>query len=320
MIVNNEKKSKKREVRALLLMSGGLDSLLAAKILAVQEIDVTLLCFKSYFFDCSEASKAAKQIGFNLRVVDFSKKQLEIVKNPRHGRGKAINPCIDCHLLMLIWAKEIMEREDFDFIATGEVLEERPMSQNKRALELIEREAGLEGKLLRPLSAKLLDETEAEKKGIVERAKLEAISGRSRSRQLELAVHFGIKKIPQPSGGCILTEKNYTEKLEKLLENKKDINESDVKLLSSGRVFWEGEVLVVVARNEGECQNLEKLAKPGDFQFFPQNFSGPTVLIRNFGTKDDKKNLKEAGKSYVFKYSKKIPPEAKILVIHNENL
>lgn len=173
---------------------------------------------------------------------------------------------------------------------------------------------------MRPLSARLLDETETEKKGIVERAKLEAISGRSRGRQLELATRFGIKNIPQPSGGCILAERNYAEKLKKLLEKKKDINESDVKLLSSGRVFWEGDALIVVARNEQGCRNLEELAGPGDFHFFPENFSGPTVLMRNFGTKNDEKKLREAGKNYVLKYSKKIPADPKISVIGNENL
>jgi tRNA-specific 2-thiouridylase len=319
MAANFQKKTKEK-ARALLLMSGGLDSLLAAEILAELGVQVTLLCFESYFFDCGAAKKAAAQIGLELEVVDFSKEQLEIVINPRHGRGKAINPCVDCHLLMLMKAKEMMERAGYDFIATGEVLEERPLSQNKRSLELIERKAGLQGKLLRPLSAKLLPETDAEKRGLIDRRKLGAISGRSRKIQLELAKRFRLKEIPQPSGGCILTERDYAEKLKKLLERKKGIDGSDACLLSGGRIFWEGDALVVVARDQRECANLEKLAKAGDLLFNPENFPGPTVLMRNYGVTGHGNNLEEIGEKYVLKYSKKASADSKISMLHGKNL
>jgi tRNA U34 2-thiouridine synthase MnmA/TrmU len=312
-----------KKTRALLLMSGGLDSLLAARILMDQGVEVTPVCFKSYFFGCAKAEAAARDLGLKLRVSNFAKEQLDVVKNPEHGRGQAINPCIDCHLLMIKKAGEIMKKDGFDLVATGEVLEERPMSQNSRSIALIEEKSGLAGRLLRPLSAKLLPETEAEKKGQIDRSKLEAISGRSRKRQLELAENFGIKNIPQPSGGCILTEKDYGEKLKTLLEQKENIAQDDIDLLSSGRVFWRSlqssggakKTLIVVARNESECENLKKLFRPKDFLFFPESFPGSTVLARHFGSLNEvtMNELKSLGKKYVIDYSKKAPPDARII-------
>jgi len=153
-----------KEIKALLLMSGGLDSILAAKVLEEQDIKVTLVCFESYFF-LRSGKKAAAQIGLPLRIEDIAAAHLEIVKNPRLGRGAGVNPCIDCHLLMLKTAKKIMEAEGYDLIATGEVLGERPMSQNRQSLDILEREAGLAGKLLRPLSANFFATAAAKKKG-----------------------------------------------------------------------------------------------------------------------------------------------------------
>ena len=197
-----------RQIKALVLFSGGLDSVLAVKVLQEQNIKVTAVCFCSNFFDEQQAKKVARKIGIKLIIKNFSKKHLEMVKNPQYGYGKNMNPCIDCHLLMLREAKKMMfyevfwqmcfwpflsNKRKYDFVATGEVLGQRPMSQNRRMLELIEKKAGLEGYLLRPLSAKLLAETEIEKKGFINRDKLLDISGRSRKRQLELAKKFGIK-------------------------------------------------------------------------------------------------------------------------------
>lgn len=298
-----------KKAKVLVLMSGGLDSMLAARILSGLGADVVLICFESYFFSCAQAKKSAGELGMALRTVDISREQLDMVKKPKYGRGKAINPCIDCHLLMLETAKEIMEREGFDLVATGEVLEERPLSQNKRALDLIEKKAGLEGRLLRPLSARLLPETEAERIGLIDRSGLYSISGRSRKIQLELAGKFGFSHIPQPGGGCILTEKDYAEKLAELMEKNKDFDGSDAKLLRCGRVFWEGRTLFVIARKMAECLALKSLAKKGDYLVEPENFSGPSVLIRNFDYKKNKKTemIISAGKEYILKYSKNIP-------------
>ncbi|MDD5569425.1 MAG: asparagine synthase-related protein [Candidatus Pacebacteria bacterium] len=298
----------KKKVKALLLMSGGLDSMLAAKILQNQGVQVTPVCFKSFFFDCAMAQKACKQLGLKLKEIDFGKKHLAMLKAPRFGRGSAINPCIDCHLLMFKEAKKIMKAEGYDFVATGEVLGERPMSQNARALELLEKESGLKGLLLRPLSAKVLPETSPEKKGLVNREKLYGISGRGRKAQLELTNQFHIKEFPTPAGGCILTDKNYSDNLKILLSFKKNINENDALIIRQGRVFWENNVLIVVARDKAESETLKKMRTKGDLYAEPKNFTGPSVIARPM-KKSSLLEMTSFVKQYLIKYSKQVPAE-----------
>jgi tRNA U34 2-thiouridine synthase MnmA/TrmU len=305
------KKNEKR-VRALVLMSGGLDSMLAAKIMLEMGIEPALVCFESYFFSCEAAARAAGELDMPLRSVDISKEQLDVVKHPRYGHGGAVNPCIDCHLLMLKTAKRIMDEEGFDFVATGEVLGERPMSQNKLSLDIVERESGLAGKLLRPLSAKLLPATLAETQGLADRDKLYDISGRSRKVQMELAKIFNIKNIPQPAGGCLLTETEFGEKLKKLMLAAPDFDGSDAQVLRHSRSLWEGKLLLAVARDQKDCAALKDLVKPGDMIFEPQNFPGPVVLARDFGAVLDGKTIEELGKKYLLQYSKKIPAVSEI--------
>ena len=295
-------------------MSGGLDSMLAAAMLRDQGIEVALFCFESYFFSGAAAQKAAGVLGLPLRVVDISREQLETVKHPQFGRGSAINSCIDCHLLMIKTAKSIMEREGFDFVATGEVLGERPMSQNSNSLKVIEEKSGLAGRLLRPLSAKLLAETEVERQGLVDRGRLGGISGRGRQPQIELAKKYGFSYIPQPGGGCILTDKDYGQKLAKLFELKPSADGADAQLLRFGRIFWRGNSLIVVARDESGCLAIKKLAKKIDLIFTPENFKGATVLIRNLGNIIASGELETIGKEYVMRFSKKAPSDAKITV------
>lgn len=304
----------KTKVRALVLMSGGLDSMLAAKILALQGIEVTPICFESYFFGCKNALKAAQAVGMELRAVDISVPHLEIVRNPRYGRGGAVNPCIDCHLLMLKTAKAIMDAEGYDLVATGEVLGERPMSQNKQSLDIVERESGLAGILLRPLSAKLMPPTAAETKGLVDRNKLYAISGRSREPQMRLAGEFGITYIPQPGGGCILTEDDYGRKLKKLIEINPNFDGLDAQILRHCRPIWEGKRLFAIARNQEECAQLIKLAKPNDFLCEPKNFPGPVVLVKNFGEPVGQNKAEELCRDYILRYSKKVPLHPEISV------
>lgn len=284
-------------VKALVMFSGGLDSILAVKVLQEQGIEVTGLTCVSYFFDNSLAQKAAEQLKIKLIKIDLSDEHLALVKKPRFGYGKGMNPCIDCHILMLKKAGEV---EGFDFVATGEVLGERPMSQNKQSLELIKKESGLD--LLRPLSARLLEPTQAEKKGLVDREKLLDISGRSRKRQMELARKFGIKEYPSPAGGCLLTDPEFSKRLKRMLVLWPDCSGDDVKLLKAGRHFWEGENLIIVGRNKEDNERIEKLSLKGDVKIKP-DFPGPTVLIRS------KKKILEASllkaKELIFKYAKK---------------
>ena len=190
--------------RALAMISGGLDSILAAKLIKEQGIDVIGICFKSYFFSEESAKKMTKQIDIPLVVVDFSPEHLELVKNPKHGRGKNMNPCIDCHSMMMNYAGELLEKYEADFIITGEVLNQRPMSQNRQALDIVKKESGFKDKILRPLCAKNLQPTEMELNGLVDREKLMKISGRSRKIQMALAEEWGIKEYPSPAGGCRL--------------------------------------------------------------------------------------------------------------------
>ena len=315
---------RKQKTAALVLFSGGLDSILAVKILRAQDIDAMPVCFESHFFSADKAQSAAAAAGLDLRVEDISKSHLSIVKNPCHGRGAAMNPCIDCHLLMIKIAGGIMAREGFDFIATGEVLGQRPMSQHRQSLAIIDRQSGLVGKILRPLSAKLLAPTEAEINGLVDRDGLYDLSGRSRRGQLALAKKFGIKNIPQPGGGCILTDAEYARRLEELMRRQPDFGGDDARLLRHGRAVWQKDLLAVIARNQAECQNLKIMARAGDWLFEPQNFPGPTVLVRSFGKKNgqgetlpDSGEIKKMGQDFVRRYSKKVPAHPDILITDN---
>jgi len=325
-------KTEKAKIRALMLLSGGLDSILAVKILQEQDIEVTGLTFVSYFFNANLAKKAAQQLKIKLKIIDFSDEHLAMVKNPPHGYGKAVNPCIDCHVLMLRKAKEISRlgqapnRDSpsdtvlesgtvpkglslFDFIATGEVLGERPMSQNKQALELIEKQSGLQGYLLRPLSAKLLKLTIPEKRGLVNRNKLLDISGRSRKRQIALAKKWGIKDYPTPAGGCLLTDLQFAQRLKELFQKWSDGQGNDIQLLKLGRHFWVKNNKIIVGRNEKENKKIKKLAQKGDLVIEPKDFSGPNILIRS-RTKLLKESLVKA-KELMIKYSPKLRKKSK---------
>ena len=304
-----------RKIKALVLFSGGLDSILAAKILIKQKIKLKGITFKSYFFNEEQAKKAAKQIKLPLKIVDFSKEHLKIVKNPRYGYGKAINPCIDCHILMLKTAKRIMKKEKFDFITTGDVLGERPMSQNKQALGLIEKESSLNGYLLRPLSAKLLKPTIPEKLGLVNREKLLDIFGRSRKRQIALAKKYKIKEYPSPAGGCLLTDLEFAKRLRELLKIYPKCGGDDIELLKYGRHFCfalrspkgegGGGAKIIVGRNEQEDKTIKELAKRQDVLVEMKNYSGPLTLIRSYGRGKISKNIVEKARKLTQYYSTK---------------
>jgi len=275
--------------------------MLAAKILMEQGIKVKGVTFKSCFFGPAEAKAAAENLGIELKVVDFSKEHLKMTKNPKHGYGKNMNPCIDCHLLMLKRAKGIMEKERFDFVATGEVLGERPMSQNRQSLKLIEKECGLSGYLLRSLSAKLLEPTEVEKKGLVDREKLLDIRGRSRKRQIELAKKWKINRYPSPAGGCLLTDPDFSKRLKELLDKHSEIGRNDIELLKLGRHFWlvptragAETIKIVVGRNHQENLEIKRIRQKDDILIELKDLAGPTTLIRSYSGKISKKAVEKA--------------------------
>lgn len=297
-----------KKTKCLILFSGGLDSILASKILMEQQTEVLGLTFKSCFFDEKQAREIAGQIGLKLKMIDFSDEHLEIVKKPKYGYGRNMNPCIDCHLLMLKEAKLLMEKLKYDFVATGEVLGERPMSQNKNVLKLLEKQSGLKGCLLRPLSAKLLEPTIAEKKGMINREKLFSIVGRQRKKQFELAHKFKIKKYPTPSGGCCLTYEDFSQKLKKLFEKWPNANCDDIALLKCGRNFWEENFLIVVGRDKNDNKAIKKLKQKGDLIIELKKIAGPTILIRS-KTKKIPDLIINRAKELTRKYSKKAKEE-----------
>ena len=295
----------KRKVRALILFSGGLDSILAAKILMEQGIEVVGLTFKSYFFGADQAGKSAKKLGLKLEIVDFSEGHLKIVKSPKYGYGKSMNPCLDCHTLMLKEAKRVMRKEKFDFIATGEVLGERPMSQNRKALDIVEKESSLTGYLLRPLSAKLLKKTIPEEKGLVSRERLLDISGRSRKKQIELAKKWRIKDYPTPAGGCLLTDSGFGKRVRDLFERCSRCKDSDIYLLRYGRHFWKGKVKIIVGRDEQENKEIKRLIKKRDILIEMKNYPGPLTLVRNYSKKKVPEKDLELAKDLTKYYSAK---------------
>ena len=298
---------RKNQLKCLFLFSGGLDSILGVKILRLQKnIKIVGLNFKSIFFSEKIAKEMAKKIKLPLKIVDLSEKLIEIVKKPKYGYGKGMNPCLDCRILMLKEAKKILKKEKFDFVASGEVLGERPMTQNKFALKLVEEKSSLKGILLRPLSAKLLEETLLEKKGLIKRELLLDLQGRSRKRQILLAQKFKLKEYPTPSGGCLLTDLNFSKRLKELLENFPKAKKNDIELLKLGRHFWQKKIKIIVGRNEKENQLLKKLAQKGDILIEMENYPGPTTLIRSYQKrKKISKEALEEGKKLTQNYSSK---------------
>lgn len=207
------------KAKGLSLLSGGLDSQLAVRVLERAGAEVEAVAFETPFFDCAKARAAAAALGVKLHVVDFLEDIVSLVEAPPHGFGGAMNPCIDCHALMIRRAGEMMARLGYDFVATGEVRGQRPMSQNAQSLATVEKASGLKGRLVRPLSAKLLEPTIPETEGRLDREKLLDISGRSRDRQMALAAEFGIVDYPSPAGGCKLTEDAFGRRLRDLMEH-----------------------------------------------------------------------------------------------------
>lgn len=285
-------KSGKR--RAMLLLSGGLDSTLAGVILEKQGIDVLPLSFKSSFFGISKAYDACQRLGWPLLEVSIFEEEIKIVENPKYGYGKNLNPCIDCHAQMVKIAGDLMKKYQASFIATGEVLNERPKSQNKKALEIVEKESGYEGLVVRPLSAKLLKKTLPEKEGWIDRNNLYDISGRSRKRQMELAEKFGIHEYPSPGGGCLLTDPGFSARLRNLMSWRGRLIPEDIELLKYGRHFFENDDWIVIGRNKSENEALEELVVDGDYLIIPESKPGPTTIVRSKNREPDEKSILKA--------------------------
>ena len=269
-----------KKCRGLSLISGGLDSQLAICVLREAGADVEAVTFETPFFASTAARKAAAALGVKLHVIDFTDDEIALVKNPPHGFGGAMNPCIDCHATMIRRAGELMTRLGYDFVATGEVLNQRPMSQNRQSLGVVARTSGLEGRLVRPLSAQLLEPTIPEQEGKLDRTKLLGLSGRRREPQFELAKKYGLTDYPSPAGGCKLTEKGFGHKLKDLLEHEGLDERRLVELLLAARRFRLPDgTSVILGRDANENRLLAARRMPSDTLVAPVSVPGPTALL-----------------------------------------
>jgi len=273
-------------IRALSLLSGGLDSQLAARLLLEQGIEVQGVTFTSIFFGAKAAEQAACQLDIPLLIEDFTPTILILVAHPKHGFGAGLNPCIDCHIAMVRRAGELMRERGFQFVSTGEVLNQRPMSQHRKALQQVAAESGVGDYLLRPLSAKLLPETEPEKRRWVDRARLLAFEGRNRKPQMALARELGITDYPQPAGGCLLTDPLYGKRL-KDLKTHEGLDIIPILRLRLGRHFRVGAVRVIVGRNQAENEQLEKEYNASEYLLKAKDVPGPSAILPSGATEDE---------------------------------
>ena len=299
--------------KAIGCISGGLDSTLATALIQRQGIEVVALHVLHLWHplpanpkEKPRAVRAAESMGARVVTIDAAEADLEMVRHPEHGLGKRMNPCIDCRIWVLRRARELMDAEGAAFVFTGEVVGQRPMSQNRPAMNLIERETGLEDLLLRPLSAKCLPPTRPEREGLVDRSKLLDIAGRSRKVQIALAAELGITDYPSPAGGCLVTDPGFAFRLRELL-NHGPATVADVELLKVGRHFRLADgTRIVIGRHEQDNLLLDRLFQAGDVRIEAAEIPGPTTLLR--GTAGDA-NLATAA-ALTLRYTKAEPGKA----------
>lgn len=297
----SHKTKEEGKVKAVALLSGGLDSQLAVRMVKEQGIEVEAVAIKTPFcdFDCGKGCghkvlEVATELDINIKTVYLGKEYLTMLKNPKHGYGSGMNPCIDCRMMMYEEAKKHMEKIGASFVITGEVLHQRPMSQNSNALSIIERGTEMEGKVLRPLSAKLLTPTTPETKGLVNRSLLGSIRGRSRKGQLDLATKYGILDPPNAAGGCLLTDPHFSKRVRDLLKyviSEPSLNDMD--LLKIGRHFRLDPISkLVVGRNHAENEMLLAYCQDFDYLIQPVLIPGPVSILRFHKKADMRKHKK----------------------------
>ncbi len=310
--VEDRTQSQKQQVKAVGLLSGGLDSTLATKIVKDLGIEIYGVYFAMPWGCCDKAmaTEAAERIGIKFIVLQLDERYLEIVKKPKHGYGTAMNPCVDCRIHMFSRAAQYMKHIRADFIFTGEVLGQRPMSQMRASMKQIERETGLEGRLLRPLCAQFLEPTIPEQEGLIEREKLLNFSGRSRKPQIQLAQNLGISEYNQPAGGCLLTDHKFANRMRDTLKHGYR-NFRETIALKWGRHFRiNKDFKVIVGRNAEENESLLRYAHPDDHIMTLAQHQGPTLLLKGY---DPSAEILTVAAGLVQQYSKyKSEPPQKI--------
>ncbi|MBL0712772.1 MAG: tRNA 4-thiouridine(8) synthase ThiI [Desulfosarcina sp.] len=273
--------SEKKAIRALGLCSGGLDSILAGLVLRQQNIAVAWITFETPFFSADKARAAARATGISLTVQTITPVYLAMLRNPACGYGKHMNPCMDCHALMFRLAGEWMQSRGFDFLFSGEVVGQRPMSQTRSSLRYVEKHSGFDGYILRPLSARNLPETIPEKEGWVERERLLDLSGRTRKPQIRLAAEFGLTDYPAPAGGCLLTDAGYSRRLKDLFDHQAQVETAELELLKYGRhLRLDPTTKIIVGRTQTDNQHILAHHDPTrDATVTVKDYPGPTLVI-----------------------------------------
>lgn len=296
-------------VKAISLFSGGLDSILATRLVMDLGVEVTALTFVTPFFGYELLTREQQRIqevrekyGITLRLVDITDRYLTMLRNPAHGYGKNFNPCVDCKILLISEARRIMEKSGASFLITGEVIGQRPMSQRRDTLRTIERDSGCDGILVRPLCARNLTPTRPEEQGLIDREKLLNFSGRSRKPQMKLAQRFGITDYPSPAGGCILTDPVLAGRIRTYYDEHETLTADDIQLLKTGRQFKLPKgALVALGRNHAENVELEKMALDDHLVLKMTGRPGPTAILTHVSDRQDV--LMAAG--IVVRYGKK---------------
>lgn len=317
-----------KKPKVVVLLSGGLDSNLSTRLVLNQKIEVEAVAIKTPFcdFDCGKGcghrvKEVAESLGIRLKTVYFGDEYLAMLKNPKHGFGSGMNPCIDCRAMMYKAAKEHMETIGASYLVTGEVLSQRPMSQHRHALRTIEEESNLVGKVIRPLSAGRLPPSDAETSGFIDRSNLHSIVGRSRKEQLALAKEFGIQNPPNSAGGCLLTDPCFSKRVNDLFEHIDGVPTlNDVELLKVGRHFrLSDEAKLIVGRNQSENEMMKFLCLDDDFSFEVIEFTGPLGILRFKKDSVPRNDLMPVAGGIVGRYSDAPRGQnVKLIVLHQQ--
>ncbi len=312
------------KIKALSLFSGGLDSILATRLIMDQGIEVEAVQFVTPFFNYDalqdlegHKKKIKDAFGINVSVVDISENYLRLLRNPIHGFGKNFNPCIDCKIMMFSRAKAMLAERGASFLISGEVLGQRPMSQRRDTMNVIERDSETRSLLLRPLCAQLMNETEPEIRGWVDRSKLLKMCGRGRSAQIALAAQYGITDYPAPAGGCILADPILSKRIAELYDADNRLSEvsitvPDISVLLIGRqILLPGGGWLVLGRDEKDNDRLEQLVQPEDAMLYMEEWPGPTALLKKAKSRyTDPETLREyleLSASLIVRYGRKLP-------------
>ncbi len=301
-------------MRAIAIFSGGLDSILAVKLVMLSGVDVLPINFTTPFFSPEKAIESAEKNNLPLKVVDITDRYFTMFKAPLYGFGGDMNPCIDCHALMLKIAGEMLKEENASFLISGEVLGQRPMSQHKSALAAVEKTSTMKGLVLRPLSAKLLEKTIPEINGWIQEKSLLRLSGRSRKPQIKLAKELRVKHYPTPGGGCLLTDPIFCKRFKDLIDNSPDLNRNDIEMLKVGRHFRiNPELKIVVGRDMKENEKILELAGENGYTINTVTVPGPVVYVS--GKRTHETDMLAA--SMTASYSDAKMNEIELMIIHN---